>query len=94
MLTRTFLFLLAMMSGLSAAQAAERMRPMQSEMGAASSNAVEIAAVSLCEDIKDYIKSHSSDFVIFRVSIAKRYGASIYDAPLPAPVFIGDRNRQ
>jgi hypothetical protein len=40
MLTRAFLLLLAMMTGLSAAQAEERLRPAQGSVGISMSNAV------------------------------------------------------
>ena len=93
MLTRTFLFLLAMMSGLSAAQAAERVRPVQSEIGAGTSSAID-AASALVEDSAGAIDCFAPVHAYAHAVLQDVKRPVSYAAPVTARVFIGDRNRQ
>ncbi|WP_381422320.1 hypothetical protein [Sphingorhabdus arenilitoris] len=94
MMTRTFLFLLAIMSGLTTAQAAERVRPVQSALGSGAV-AAEVLVDALTEE-KHKAASVALHLPQSRISDHDQHTAKLNAAAVPASptVYIGDRNRQ
>jgi hypothetical protein len=94
MFTRSFLFLLAMVTGFSAAQAGDSLRHTPAAVGAAAS--VVQSAVVLWSNEAKPTKAHSAILTAVLFDRAD-YVAYPYTAPqiIVAPrVHIGDRNRQ
>jgi hypothetical protein len=94
MLTRAFLILLAMMTGLTAAQAAEAMRPAQNALSvSASKNAQACAEVALAS--KQRHRLHIPSFARSEDYALQIIDTSVRDdtrAPMPR-TFISDRAR-
>lgn len=95
MMTRSLLFLIAVITGLSAPHLRADMRPTAAEVGAAASTAQQQAAIIWINDARP-AKAHHAIMAI----AADRLSAMwlLLHAPisiLPAArIFIGDRNRQ
>jgi hypothetical protein len=95
MITRAFLFLLAMLTGFSAAQAADTLRPAQSAIGSAAISSATIAAsVSEFERRADVQVSHPQASSVFATLIEVQYSPSA-DQIAPSPrTYRSDRSRQ
>ncbi len=92
MLTRSFLFLLAMMTGLSAAQAADTVRHAPAAVGASAVQAVDLLRSSQVKPAKAHIAILTNAALDPIPSLRAPVAA---DFSIPAPrIFIGDRNRQ
>jgi hypothetical protein len=94
MFTRSFLFLLAIVTGFSAANAGDGLRHTPAAIGASASAVQSVVAVWGNEAVP--AKAHSAilmavPFDAAGVILPLRYGEQIVDA---ARVYIGDRNRQ
>ncbi len=95
MITRAFLFLLAMLTGFSAAQAAETLRPAQSAIGSAAISSATIAAsVSVFERRAVVQVSHPQAFSLVATLIDVQSAPSV-DQIAPSPrTYRSDRSRQ
>jgi hypothetical protein len=95
MLTRAFLLLLAMMTGLSAAQAEERLRPSQGNVGISMTNAVrDFAAAEKVAEAPAFRRFVSvSRNQTNRPAHGTRLAPVAPDSPL-ATVFRSDRSRE
>ncbi|NJM49636.1 MAG: hypothetical protein HC843_00970 [Sphingomonadales bacterium] len=93
MMTRAFLFLLAIMSGLTTAQAAECVRPEQSTLGRDAVTA-EIIVDALMEDGKAAVQTDFFNASLPAISAQRHCHFFAFVAPAASTTYIGDRNRQ
>lgn len=95
MITRAFLFLLAILTGFSTAQAADSLRPAQSAIGSAAISSATIAAsASVFERRADVQVSYPQAFSIIATLIDVQYFPS-GDQIAPSPrTYRSDRSRQ
>ncbi len=95
MITRAFLFLLAMLTGFSTAQAADTLRPAQLAVGSAAISSATIAvSVSVFERRADLQISYPQAFGQFAALIDVQYLPS-GDQTAPTPgTYPSDRSRQ
>jgi hypothetical protein len=95
MLTRAFLLLLAMMTGLTASQAAERIRPEQGASALSAMLAKPSASASVRAETRQAIfRAAVCAKVCAFASVIDRVDQPYYSAPIAPRTYLADRSRR
>lgn len=95
MLTRTFLFLLAMMTGFVPANAAHAARSQQSEIGASADISIKAASFIAVADIRHGAAAWQTHASLRSAANAAHYSVDRQYKVVPVkPIYRGDRTRE